>query len=87
MMKSKMLARSISLGDGFALRLLMREEARLLCSTSFQEKTNIQADSPTGSKECMMVVLMIVATNGWTLHAMDVKLAFLQGKQINHILY
>ena len=53
----------------------------------FQEKTNIQADSPTGSKECMRIVLMIVATNGWTLHAIDVKSAFLQGKQINHILY
>ena len=29
----------------------------------FQEKTNIQADSPTRSKECMRIVLMIVATN------------------------
>ena len=53
----------------------------------FQEKTNIQADSPTGSKECMRIVLMIVATNGWTLHAIDVKSAFLQDKQINRTLY
>ena len=30
---------------------------------------------------------MIVATNGWTLHAIDVKSAFLQGKQINRIIY
>ena len=52
----------------------------------FQEKTNIQ-NSPTGSKECMRIILMIVATNGCTLHATDVKSAFLQGKQINHILY
>ena len=49
----------------------------------FREKTNIQADSPTGSKECLRIVLMIVATNGWTLHTIDVKSAFLQGKQIN----
>ena len=35
----------------------------------------------------MRIVLMIVATNGWTLHAIDVKSAFLQGKQINRILY
>ena len=54
---------------------------------SFQEKTNIQADSPTGSKECMRIVLTTVATNGWTLHAIDVKSAFLQGKQINRILH
>ena len=53
----------------------------------FQEKTNIQADSPTGSTECMRVVLMIVATNGWTLHVIDVKSAFLHGKQINRIIY
>ena len=53
----------------------------------FQEKTNIQADSPTGSKECTRIVLMIVATNGWTLHAIDVKSAFLQCKQINCIIY
>ena len=30
---------------------------------------------------------MIVATNSWTLHAIDVKSALLQGKQINHLLY
>ena len=53
----------------------------------FQEKTNIQAESPTGNKECMRIVLMIVATNVWTLHPIDVKSAFLQGKQINRILY
>ena len=35
----------------------------------------------------MKIVLMIVATNGWTLHAMDVKSVFLQGKQINRIIY
>ena len=35
----------------------------------------------------MRIVLMIVATNGWTLHAIDVKSALLQGKQINRIIY
>ena len=86
-----MLVRSISLGDGFALRrLLIREEyqKQRFVVQGFQEKTNIQADSPTGSKEYMRIVLMTVATNGWrTLHAIDVKSAFLQGKQINRILY
>ena len=49
----------------------------------FQEKTNIQSDSPTGSKERIRIVLMIVATNGW----IDVTSAFLQGKQINRVIY
>ena len=35
----------------------------------------------------MRTVLMIVAANGWTPHAIDVKPAFLQVKQINRILY
>ena len=35
----------------------------------------------------MRIVLMIVATNGWTLHAIDVKSVFLQSKQINRIIY
>ena len=35
----------------------------------------------------MRIVLMIATTNGWTLHAIDVKSAFLQGKQINRIVY
>ena len=35
----------------------------------------------------MRIVLMVFATNGWTLHAIDVKSAFLQGKQIDRMLY
>ena len=86
-----MLVRIISLGDGFVLIIKVTDEGRIpktrFAVRGFQEKTNIQADSPTGSKECMRIILMIVAANGWTLHAIDVKSAFLQGKQINHIIY
>ena len=53
----------------------------------FQEKVHIQSDSPTGSKECMRIVLMIAATKNWVLNSLDVTSAFLQGQPINRVVY
>ena len=53
----------------------------------FQEKCDIQSDSPTGSKECMRLLLAVVACENWTLQSIDVKSAFLQGKYMDRIVY
>ena len=53
----------------------------------FQEKVDIQSDSPTGSKECMRLALVIIATKGWILHSLDVKAAFLQGNSIERAVF
>lgn len=53
----------------------------------FQEKVDIQSDSPTGSKECMRLALVIIASKGWILHSLDVKAAFLQGTAIERAVF
>ena len=53
----------------------------------FQEKVDIQTDSPTGSKECLRLILMFVASYGWDLCSLDVKAAFLQGKALERDIF
>ena len=48
----------------------------------FQEKSSIQSDSPTGSKECLRIILAIVSSKQWLLNSIDINSAFLQGKPI-----
>ena len=42
------------------------------------EKLN--RDSPTLSKHARMLLLQMIASNGWDLQSFDIKAAFLQGK-------
>ena len=53
----------------------------------FQEKIDIPADSPTGSKVCLRLIFMIVSSKGWVLHGLSVKSAFLQGKYLDREIY
>ena len=48
----------------------------------FQEHSVIQADSPTGSKESLRLLLPIISSHQWTLSSIDTQVAFLQGKDI-----
>ena len=57
-------------------------KARLVCR-GFEEAVEVQADSPTGSKETLHMLLAIAATKGWTIKTGDIKNAYLQGEPIN----
>lgn len=46
-----------------------------------------QTDSPTCSKESIRVVLAIIASKKWKCQMLDVKTAFLQGKQLERDIY
>ena len=48
----------------------------------FQEHSEIRADSPTGSKESLRLLLSIISSHQWTLSSIDTRAAFLQGKDI-----
>ena len=48
----------------------------------FQEHSEVQADSPTGSKESVRLLLPIISSHQWTLSSIDTKAAFLQEKDI-----
>ena len=57
-------------------------KARLV-ARGFEEIQNFKTDSPTCSKEGLRLALTIIASNNWTLNSLDVKTAFLQGKEID----
>ena len=54
-----------------------------LCVRGFEEEQNFRTDSPTCSREGIRVFFSVTAAKGWKLHSMDVKGAFLQGKEID----
>ena len=52
-----------------------------------QEKTNdIRSDSPTGSRDCLMLALIHAAQRGWSVSQFDADCAYLQSKGINRTL-
>ena len=55
----------------------------------FQDRDagNIRNDSPTCSKEGLHIALAIMASNHWTCKSMDIKTAFLQGKELDRLVY
>ena len=61
-------------------------KARLVCR-GFEEMVKVQADSPTGSKETLHMLLALAATNDWTVKSGDVKNAYLQRAQLDREVY
>ena len=61
-------------------------KARLVCR-GFEEMVKVQADSPTGSKETLHMLLALAATNDWTVKSGDVKNAYLQGAKLDREVY
>ena len=58
-----------------------------LCVRGFEEEQNFRTDSPTCSREGIRIFFATTAANGWKLHSMDVKGAFLQGKTIDRKVF
>jgi hypothetical protein len=62
-------------------------KARLV-ARGFEENTQqLRSDCPTCSKESLRMVLGILASKSWSLQAIDIKSAFLQGYPISRELY
>ena len=53
----------------------------------FKEKSEIQSDSPAGSKECLRLLLAVLASKQWTLNSIDIKTAFLQDRDLDRDVY
>ena len=55
----------------------------------FQDRDggNIRNDSPTCSKEGLLIALAIMASNYWMCKSMDIKTAFLQSKGFDRLVY
>ena len=64
----------------------LRTKARL-CARGFEETLTFRTDSPTCMRESVRIVVIIIVSHMWILHSIDYKTAFLQGKQIDRVLY
>ena len=63
-------------------------KARLVaCSFEEQKNDTSMNDSPTCSKEVLRVSLTIFLSQSWSLNSIDIKSAFLYGKEINRQVY
>ena len=58
-----------------------------LCARGFEEIQDFRKDSPTCSKESMRLVMTIAASLKWSLNAIDIKTAFLQGNKFDRDVY
>ena len=58
-----------------------------LCARGFEEEQLFRKDSPTGSREGLRLTLSILASKGWKLNSLDIKSAFLQGKEIDRSVF
>ncbi|GAB1607207.1 hypothetical protein Ahia01_001004000 [Argonauta hians] len=61
-------------------------KARLVAK-GFQENSDLKKDSPTCLKENLRLVVAIAASEKWKMKSLDIKSAFLQGKNIERDVY
>lgn len=61
-------------------------KARLV-ARGFEETQKAQSDSPTGNKDTLKLFLAIISSKGWTCKSIDIKAAFLQGKDFHREVY
>ncbi len=58
-----------------------------LTARGFQELENFPKDSPTLHKFSLRIILIIAAHKGWNIATTDVRSAFLQGNQLERIVF
>ena len=64
-----------------------QKKARLVARGYEENDANIQKDSPTCHKESLRTAIIIIASLGWQIRAMDIKSAFLQGKALEREIF
>ena len=61
-------------------------KARLV-ARGFEEESDLETDSPTCSKEALRTSIMIMKNNNWMCKSIDIRTAYLQGKEIQRSVY
>ena len=63
------------------------EECRArLVARGYEEEYEVQSDSPTVDKACIRLIMMMCASNKWTIKTSDVTSAFLQGMELDRLV-
>ena len=63
------------------------KKARLVARGFLEDTTSIIRDPPTCCKESLRLLLAIIAGKNWTVQALDIKSAFLQGDELGRLVY
>ena len=58
-----------------------------LCARGFEEEQGFRTDSPTCSREGVRLAITTIASHSWKLNSIDVRTAFLQGKEIERTVF
>ena len=58
-----------------------------LCARGFQEPHDFRTDAPTCARETTRLTFITVAAHNWDLFRIDIKTAFLQGKEIERTVF
>ena len=61
-------------------------KARLVVR-GFEEEDKVQSDSPTAAKSTLRLVMALAANEQWKLETIDIKAAFLQGKELDRDIF
>ena len=61
-------------------------KARLV-ARGYEEEEKVQSDSPTGNKDTLKLFLVTIASKCWKCESIDIKAAFLQGKDFHREVY
>ena len=63
------------------------KKARLVARGFEEFNVDLPTDSPTCNKESLRTVISVISSKGWDINSLDVKAAFLQGKEIDRDVY
>jgi len=66
---------------------ILTYKARLVARGFEEDSKSLQTDSPTCGKEALRLTLAIISCQGWRLHSLDVKSAFLQGSPMEREVF
>ena len=58
-----------------------------LCAHGFKEEQNYRTDSLTCSREGIRVMFTLCVSRKWSVNSIDIKTAFLQGKDLEHTVF
>ena len=61
-------------------------KARLV-ARGYEEEEKVQSDSPTGNKDTLKLFLVTIVSKCWKCESIDIKAAFLQGKDFHREVY
>ncbi|CAL4144076.1 unnamed protein product, partial [Meganyctiphanes norvegica] len=62
-------------------------KARLVARGFEEDKSKLQTDSPTCSRESVRLLITLASSWGWKCHTVDVQAAYLQGNAISRLVF